>query len=179
MVKSIIIKTLKSHLIKITKQWMKKRTIHSWIGSLYPYRGKGLQNVKKLGGDKPMRWGQPATSPMEIGLAYLPKIVGTSPHVPKKIRRTYTSLSGYLKLDLSRPITSEVSWERRKKLSSPPKNVLVNLNLKTNVIQFVELQVIITTWARFRQAEGKSDAVNRVRFYTFAGPWIISVSRPD
>ena len=28
-----------------------------------------------------------------------------------------------------------------KKLSSPPKNVLVNLNLKTNVIQFVELQV--------------------------------------
>ena len=84
MVKSIIIKTLKSHLIKITKQWMKKRTIHSWIGSFYPYRGKGLQNVKKLGGDKPMRWAQPAPTPMEIGLTYLPKIVGTSPHVPKR-----------------------------------------------------------------------------------------------
>ena len=157
MVKSIIIKTLKSHLIKITKQWMKKRTIHSWIGSLYPYRGKGLQNVKKLGGDKPMRWAQPVPTPMA-------KNCGDQSPCPKKILRTYTSLSGYLKLDLSRPITSEVSWERRKKLSSPPKNVLVNLNLKTNVIQFVELQVIIITWARLQQAEVKSDAVNRVRF---------------
>ena len=38
--------------------------------------------------------------------------------------------------------------------------------------------VIIITRARLRRAAGKSDAVNRVRFYTFAGPWVISVSRP-
>ena len=37
---------------------------------------------------------------------------------------------------------------------------------------------IIITRARLRRAAGKSDAVNEVRFYTFAGPWVISISRP-
>ena len=157
MVKSIIIKTLKSHLIKITKQWMKKGQFTVELAPFTLIGVRGFRMSKNLVGTN--LWGG-----HNLSQPQWPKIVGTSPHVPKKIRRTYTSLSGYLKLDLSRPITSEVSWERRKKLSSPPKNVLVNLNLKTNVIQFVELQVIIITWARLQQAEVKSDAVNRVRF---------------
>ena len=39
-----------------------------------------------------------------------------------------------------------------------------------------EWVVIIVIYARLRQAAGKSDAV--VGFYTFAEPWVISVSRP-
>ena len=134
MVKFIIIKTLKSHLIKITKQWMKKGQFTVELAPFTLIGVRGFRMSKNLVGTN--LWGG-----HNLSQPQWPKIVGTSPHVPKKIRRTYTSLSGYLKLDLSRPITSEVSWERRKKLSSPPKNVLVNLNLKTNVIQVVEFQV--------------------------------------
>ena len=36
--------------------------------------------------------------------------------------------------------------------------------------------VIIITGARIWQAAGESVAVNRVSFYTFATPWVISVS---
>ena len=38
-------------------------------------------------------------------------------------------------------------------------------------------KVIIITWTRLQQATGESDTVNGSGFYTFAGPWVISVSR--
>ena len=54
-----------------------------------------------------------------------------------------------------------------------------------SVVQIRNLQKSPVTWssimitqARLRQARSKSDTVNRVSFfYTFAGSWVISVSR--
>ena len=56
------------------------------------------------------------------------------------------------------------------------ENSVLKESISHNSFSNFRYAFIIITQARLRQAAGQSATVNHVRFYTFVGPWVISVS---